>query len=157
MIFTNSLLPFHSYSPPLPPLPLPLLMEDVSLHLLHCRPALRAGHATIPAISAPIASDAVAAGLGALSTCSALGRAINWKSCTISPSGVITCERTPLPPVARSSGRISGTRRCSDWQKISRLNERRSSYHAIEGERLRKRHRPLYVRASNRSAALKSV
>src|ERR1019366_1856744 len=59
---------------------------------------------TMLAISAPIASDAVAAGLGALSTCSALGRAMILKSCTISPLGTIACARTPEPPVSRSPG-----------------------------------------------------
>ena len=84
--------------------------------------------ATISTISAPMASDAVAAGLGALSTWSALGRAIRWKSCTSSPSGAMACARTPLPPVSRSSGLISGTRRCRDRQNSSRLKERRNSY-----------------------------
>ena len=36
-------------------------------------------------ISVPIASDAVAPGLGAFSTCSASGRAIKRKSCSNSP------------------------------------------------------------------------
>ena len=50
-----------------------------------------------------------------------------------SPSGAIACARTPEPPGARSSGWISGTSRCSDRQNSSRLNDRRSSYHAIDG------------------------
>jgi putative ABC transport system permease protein len=56
-----------------------------------------------PTISAPMASDAVAAGLGALRTCRALGRAMKRKSCTRSPSGAMAWARTPEPPVARSS------------------------------------------------------
>ena len=44
------------------------------------RPLFVRTQPTIPAISAPIASEAVAAGLGALSTCNASARAINWKS-----------------------------------------------------------------------------
>ncbi len=56
------------------------------------------------AISSPMASDAVAPGLGALSTCSASGRAISRKSCSSSPPGAIACARTPEPPGSRSSG-----------------------------------------------------
>ena len=68
--------------------------------------------AIISTISAPMASDAVAAGLGALSTCRALGRAIRRKSCTSSPSGAMACARTPLPPTVRlvlmpCTGRVS--------------------------------------------------
>lgn len=59
--------------------------------------------------SSAIDSDAVAAGLGALSTCTAPGRSRNTKSCTRVPSGAMAWARTPAPPGSRSSARSSGT------------------------------------------------
>ena len=64
------------------------------------------------------------------------------KSCTRLPSGDIACARTPAPPVSRSSARISGTSRCSDWQK-SPLAERPAQFrpaHPLDAA-ARKRHR----------------
>src|ERR1022692_3997335 len=75
-------------------------------------------------ISSPIASDAVAPGLGAFRTCTALACSTKWKSCTNSPCGVMAWARTPVPPVSRSDAWISGTRRCSDWANRRLLNER---------------------------------
>src|SRR5436309_15195536 len=43
------------------------------------------------AISSPMARDAVAAGLGAFSTCSACGASWNWKSSTSVPSARMAC------------------------------------------------------------------
>lgn len=49
-------------------------------------------------ISSAIARDAVAAGLGALSTCKARSWRPKQKSCTSSPVGDNACARTPAPP-----------------------------------------------------------
>src|SRR5438045_9063727 len=54
------LLPLHPNRGALRAFPLSLLMKYVAFHFLHRHSALPASHAaTIPAISAPIASDAV--------------------------------------------------------------------------------------------------
>ena len=47
------------------------------------------------------------------------------------PSGDMACARTPDPPGIRSSGRISGTSRCSERQNSSRLKERRNSFQHV--------------------------
>src|SRR5258707_708295 len=69
-------------------------------------------------MASPMASEAVAAGLGAFRTCKARRRFTKQKSCTNWPSGDIACARTPAPPVSRSSARISGP------QPLERLEKR---------------------------------
>jgi hypothetical protein len=59
--------------------------------------------------SSAIDSEAVAAGLGALSTCTAPGRSRKTKSCTSDPSGAMAWARTPAPPGSRSAATSSGT------------------------------------------------
>ncbi len=55
------------------------------------------------------------------------------QNCTKSPEAESAWARTPLPPLARSSRRRSGTSRWSERQKRPLLNERRNSYQHIDG------------------------
>ena len=73
--------------------------------------ALRPGHRglTSSAISSAMASEAVAAGDGALSTCTARPVRTSRKSSTSPPSRPTACARTPAGPRWTSPGRIAGT------------------------------------------------
>ncbi len=59
--------------------------------------------ATISAISFPISIDAVAAGDGALHTCTVRFPMMIWKSSTSVPSELIACARTPAGARTKSS------------------------------------------------------
>ena len=76
------------------------------------------------AIAAPISSDAVAAGDGAFSTCTARPTVWIAKSSTSSPSGPIAWARTPEGAGARSARSSSGTRRLAAAANRRRLSER---------------------------------
>src|SRR5437667_119907 len=72
----------------------------------------------------PIASEAVAAGEGALRTWIASGPATMRKSSTSEPSGLTAWARTPAPPRTRSAVVSSGTSRPSARANAARLSER---------------------------------
>src|SRR5439155_16067152 len=81
--------------------------------------------ATRPAMCRPIASEAVAAGDGALRTWIASCETAIRKSSTSEPSGATACARTPAPPRTRSSVRSSGTSR---WRARTKAALRRDRY-----------------------------
>src|ERR1035438_10821486 len=93
-------------------------------------------------ISCPIASEAVAPGLGAFSTCNDCSAIVKLKSCTVSPLVEIACARTPEPPGSRSCGRTSGTNAFRDRQNRVLLNDRRSSLKHRRGYFRTKRQKP---------------
>src|SRR5205085_1268041 len=82
---------------------------------------------TSRAIISPIASEAVAAGLGALSTCTAPGLRMISKSCTTWPARVTLCARTPVWPRTMSFRCSSGTSRWSAWRNIVGTIDRATS------------------------------
>ena len=77
-------------------------------------------------ISSPIASDAVAPGLGAFRTCTALAWSTKWKSCTSSPCGVMAW--------ARNAGAARIEIRCADLrdQALQRLGEQALAERAFD-------------------------
>ena len=68
-----------------------------------------------------IASEAVAAGEGALSTWITRSVSCSRKSSTSEPSGASACARTPARPRTRSCERTSATSRCSERVKARYL------------------------------------
>src|SRR5947209_6593009 len=83
--------------------------------LCHAGPLSQAGKPKVSAATdatwSPMAMDAVAAGEGALSTCTARGECSMTKSSTSMPSAATACARTPAPPGTRSVSWTAGTRR----------------------------------------------
>ena len=75
----------------------------------------------------PMASDAVAAGDGALTTWTAPSVTLILKSSTSEPSGLTAWARTPAPPRSMSPAPISGTSFWSERTKAALLAERYSS------------------------------
>ena len=75
-----------------------------------------------------IASDAVAAGLGALRTCRLVGVEASVKSSTMAPSAPTAWARTPDGPKLSWSDRTSGTYRCSCLTKAALLTSRQTSW-----------------------------
>ena len=67
----------------------------------------------------PMARDAVAAGEGALTTCTAPSVTLILKSSTSEPFGLTACARTPAPPRWISSIRMSGTSFWSERTKAA--------------------------------------
>src|SRR5581483_5633795 len=107
-------------------------------------------------ISRPIASEAVAPGLGAFKRCSAPGCSANRKSSTNDPFGRMACARTPAPPGARSPARMSGTSRDNFRANNRRLPERQSSSAQTFGYLAINRQSPGYANAARPSGMSKA-
>src|SRR5665647_1751951 len=125
-------------------------------HAPNLLPAQRGDYrsATRAATSSPIARQAVAAGDGALITCSAPGLSRNSKSSTNDPSRRMACARTPTGPGSRASAVTSGTRRCRERTNTDLLSERWSSNTVVRVYRAMKRHSPGNDSADAASRAL---
>jgi hypothetical protein len=82
---------------------------------------------TRSAISRPIASAAVAAGDGALSTWTARSPRTTWKSSTRLPRRSSAWARTPLQPRTKSPAPRPGARRRTARTNARRLNDRQTS------------------------------
>ena len=79
------------------------------------------------ATSSPMASEAVAAGEGALMTCTMRSPSANAKSSSSEPSRATAWARTPAPPGAKSSACTSGTSVAHARANALRLSDRTCS------------------------------
>ena len=108
-------------------------------------------HVTSLAISSAIASEAVAAGDGALSTCTARPVRASLKSSTSVPSRPTAWARTPAGPRRTSPGPSAGTKRAASRTSRRRLTACASSVRPVRHQRRMTRAVPGQRRVARRS------